>query len=745
MGNILTESFDIVRPDLPGVLVAPEVVPRLRKAAHLLAPIPAFRVGLECRLSADSSQVDLQQGLINRDGEPAILAEHLASLFAAADRPLPLAWNRLCDFGAAWSDPNSPLHTAITEFWLEFDIAGEREAPISASISLIPSVFVGLDQKLLPTREANTCAETALEILLGSQFSPVLRQNLGRCFNVCPEGVLISHVGAMLSRETEALRMNIKGLSLDQTPAFLKQVGWPAPADELIIFMEPYLDLVDEIRLCLDIGTGIYPRAGLECFIQGQPDHNPRWAAFLDRLVADGLCASDKREALLAWPGQLDPASSTALWPAGLIIESLLQPSDHFNFLSRQFNHVKVTYQPQHPLEAKAYLGFVRAWWSPKSTPPKTSNSDALDCDAIGVQEKRVEVHKVQPGAASRAVGNVDLETALQLAIVFLLGARNQKGCWRDFHDCAGGSDEWVTAFVGVALAGGSDKRARQAANQAWSLLVQRQRPSGGWGYNILLPPDADSTAWSLRLAHAVGAGNSPPVQIARLFLNAHLLPDSGVASYREEVCAGLAPYLSAAPANGSYAGWSVAHTCVTAAVAAIEDLGQHPRNFLRSTQRPDGSWKGYWWDGDEYTTALAAEALAETRQVDDQAQAQTAVEWAIQKIQPSGAVYSVGQGDDSAFATAWCIRILALADNFQRVREPLQQAVNWLLEQQKPGGVWISSARLRTPPAHVVHPEEHAAPLPVFLDRAGIFTTATVLSALEAARSHLEHINRTY
>src|SRR5205085_779729 len=72
-------------------------------------------------------------------------------------------------------------------------------------------------------------------------------------------------------------------------------------------------------------------------------------------------------------------------------------------------------------------------------------------------------------------------------------------------------------------------------------------------------------------------------------------------------------------PPDGSYAGWcATSHACVTAAAASV---GYEPgREFLRSAQHADGSWRSYWWDDDEYATALAAEALAATGDPDDRA-----------------------------------------------------------------------------------------------------------------------------
>ena len=82
----------------------------------------------------------------------------------------------------------------------------------------------------------------------------------------------------------------------------------------------------------------------------------------------------------------------------------------------------------------------------------------------------------------------MDLARSIEGATDFLLDARDERGWWRDFDTLAGASDEWVTAFVGTALAVAGDDRSMRAAWQAWRLLSRRRWWSAGWGYNALGP-----------------------------------------------------------------------------------------------------------------------------------------------------------------------------------------------------------------------------------------------------------------
>lgn len=241
-----------------------------------------------------------------------------------------------------------------------------------------------------------------------------------------------------------------------------------------------------------------------------------------------------------------------------------------------------------------------------------------------------------------------ELTSAMEAALTFLLGSRTEQGWWRDFPLVAGGSDEWVTAYVGTALTTIPDEQAYQAARKAWSLLEGRRQPllessdserrqPEGWGYNFSFSADADSTVWALRLAHTVGAEESMRARLARQFLERHLRPNGGVATYMIWRRLPEFPAIDLSRMPG-YEGYCSAHTCVTAAAAALEGFGERTQDFLRTTQRLDGSWKGYWWCDDEYTTALAAEALAIPAQPEDRRRIQLAVEWASSRPGPQGA-----------------------------------------------------------------------------------------------------------
>ena len=226
----------------------------------------------------------------------------------------------------------------------------------------------------------------------------------------------------------------------------------------------------------------------------------------------------------------------------------------------------------------------------------------------------------------------------------------------------------------------------------------------------------------------------SERVQQALNFLNQHLDKNGGLATYIEKLAR---PYVEKKyqypPDSVSVEGWCSAHPCVSAAATNLKDFGEKTFDFLRQTQRSDGSWQGYWWQNDEYTTALATKALARKKNTQDNRRVQLTIEWAKKRIKPNGAVYSTVRGNDSPFATALCVQILNLADGKQETETLLNQAIKWLIQNQLSDGSWESSAMFRLPKPGNVNPE--LPPCHNFPDDKRLFTSATVLTALSEVK----------
>lgn len=307
-------------------------------------------------------------------------------------------------------------------------------------------------------------------------------------------------------------------------------------------------------------------------------------------------------------------------------------------------------------------------------------------------------------------------EEARTAGVEFLLARQSDAGLWADFHLAPGLSDEWITGYVGDRLADVPGTAA--ALDRAWMALVSRraERAGRGWGYNVHVPQDADSTAWALRLAQRIGRGDDGTAADARASLAAFRHEDGMVGTYGPTQ--DIARFIGADP-DGDFRGWTAPHSCVTAAAAGVSELVD--AQVLLSAQRADGRWRSYWWASDSFATALAVEALAEVPE-------------AREAVARSGrwASEALGSPGLTAFEIANLVTVTAVAG----VRD--DAAARTLTFTMLPDGSWASGALLRVPHPQDTDPDAVIDWSPggrvegaVVEDVRRIFTTATVVHAL--------------
>lgn len=331
----------------------------------------------------------------------------------------------------------------------------------------------------------------------------------------------------------------------------------------------------------------------------------------------------------------------------------------------------------------------------------------------------RQEAPAPRPPAAH---GTVSADAALAHGIAFLRDRQDARGRWLDYDDAGPGpSTEWTTALVGTALARTGEPAGLLAARRAWRWLRARRPLTGGWGWSALFPRDADSTAWGLLLAEALDERGLAWAR-ARRVLAAHVDEQGGVSTFHARA---LRPF-RVALGYESVEGWTAAHGCVTALAASVPGVAPRVKDALRARQDAQGGWPAYWWPSDEYSTALAAEALAPENE--------RAGDLLASRIGPSGAV--AVDGEPSAFATAWAARGLVAC---RRAKEAAL-AAEWLEGEQRADGSWAPSAWMRIVPPDVVDPAQVerwerglGAPGGAIVDTRAHVTTASVVGALSA------------
>ena len=722
----LEASLRLVRPQLAEDLVPASAADDLCRLAAKLAPIHC--AGFEVRLGETESAVDLVQRISAGRGEPMVLAEHIAAC-GLDEEP---GWGGIRDFCAAWGLPGSLLQRQVAGAFLEVDAGRCREVDPAGAFRAVdagavvrpgrdeaasaprpPSIYLSLEPGVAaaagPLREL---VFTAGELLRGAPLSERLLDRLQLLCGAGGGGAAATDVGFMLSRRVDALRLVLAPLSLPAALELLDRAGWPGGAADFDAAAALLPAGLGTLALSLDLAAGgVLPRIGLEHYPGDPPDQKAAWRTALDRLVDAGACTPVKRDALLRWPGYLEP-DAAAPWPPSLLVESLLNRPDHFSVVARRLTFLKIVCRPGAAPEAKAYFGFGPRSYVPRPEPAAEWTAGPAPPAGAG-----------RPAAV---VAGTPHAAAIAAALRFLERERDGDGWWREFPRIMGGTDEWVTAYIGHAAALLPDGRGRRLAEGAWELLASRRSADEGWGYNASLPQDADSTVWGLRLAAALGERRSARARAAARVLARHLVESGGAATYESAAASGLRAFLGVRDLRGLFA----AHTCVTAAAAALDAHAARLRPYLAARQCDDGRWRGYWWSDDEYTTALAVEALAAEASRYDACLA-AAGRWAATRIDRSGAAWSRGLGGPSAFATALCLRILSVTGTPGGAAAGA--ALRWLLATQRQDGSWPASALMRMPPTDVADGDARPAATCVSIDDRCLFTTATVMATLHA------------
>jgi hypothetical protein len=343
----LAETLRLIEPYVPAQLVAPELFARIKTVAAQL-PDAMSAYFLECRLGPEASQVDFLTCITALNGARQVLAEQdIAAVLPSRLLTQPL-WGRIYEFWKQWADPASPLYEQIPLTWLEFEQLDGQQP----TMPLACPTFC-LDREILqrkhPLNSANgynpqqgyQVAEVALEYLLGQPLSPLIKKNLLACFEALPPGGRIIHLGSMQTRQPPVLK--VYGLLPRQgLLAYLAAIGWPGSPAEIENILTTFGPTTAIARPDLALGASILPRMGLEFSHPASPQDDQTQQRLLNQCVAAGLCTPEKRDALLTWPGSSRETFSRFSWPVRL----------------RRWLDLKIVYQPDQLLEAKAYLGF---------------------------------------------------------------------------------------------------------------------------------------------------------------------------------------------------------------------------------------------------------------------------------------------------------------------------------------------------------------------------------------------------
>jgi hypothetical protein len=287
------------------------------------------------------------------------------------------------------------------------------------------------------------------------------------------------------------------------------------------------------------------------------------------------------------------------------------------------------------------------------------------------------------------------VECAIARGIQYLIAIQEPDGSWWDFELPVGRSDQWVTAYVGyaLALAGHRWADAHHAARRAAKWLDEHRTAPAGWGFNARTGSDADSTAFALALFEELGL---PVGEVDRQFLLEHWQAGGGFSTYTTPDA------------------WGLAHPDVTPLAFRVlgpQQQAERERQLLAYLERcrlDGGGWPSYWWRNESYATFAVAELLG------------------------AGAVTGRPRVDpENPFDLACGLGVAAIAGAGER-----DDLLAGLLGAQRENGAWSGSPNLRVTNPDCGRPwERPAAAGEYYEDFRATITTATAVRALIRCR----------
>lgn len=316
--------------------------------------------GIELGLKASDGAIDLHQWFTGSDERKRLL-HHLGTLHES-NQPQERLRTLLC----ALSKPRNKLQAAITSIWVELDQADYGSGRI------VPNVFVGVTDAVSESLIFSVLSPLRPEWPPGQKQQIARIVRLGREFGGRP-----AHFGLMMSRPTNAIRINFQGIQRIRTLAFLKKARWRDDVDALAGFLDFACGLSRRRNLAVDVDKAIGSRLGLELF----PDTDRTgefWPKLLAKLVECGLGDAQRATDLLAFAATLSPVDGPEYWPDSLMIDHLFSPSGHLPWMVFRLNHVKLSWM-RGEMSAKIYLAAEPHWQRPSADRPDALQAKTRD------------------------------------------------------------------------------------------------------------------------------------------------------------------------------------------------------------------------------------------------------------------------------------------------------------------------------------------------------------------------------
>lgn len=312
--------------------------------------------GFESSLNMSENQSDFLFAVSSKRGEREALANLLKnSNFPAVFYKKP-EWQRVGKFTSAWVNPNSILYQKVLGIWFEFDAEDLlSEVPI-------PNIFI----HPVPIQASSSTdisqykwlIHTALPLLKGERLAKSIEQKIIDSIMKLPPEAMLFQVGIMLARTNSSVRLVIKRIHPNQIIPYLASIGWSDEKNSLSSLINELEKYVTRMVLHISVGEKIDNKIGIECSFYPDLYHKePRWLDFFTFLKKKELCLPEKRSAIFRFPGVEQENMNNDFNLNSYMTAVKISDDDFSCALIRYISHVKISYEPNYPLEVKVYSG----------------------------------------------------------------------------------------------------------------------------------------------------------------------------------------------------------------------------------------------------------------------------------------------------------------------------------------------------------------------------------------------------
>lgn len=348
------DYLNLIEANIPDELITTTNYSEIKNLAKFFKNNVTSFFGFETNICNNDSKSDYLFAISSRNGEREALLQLLENDILPSSFLNNSEWQNIYRFTKEWSNSESILFSKVHGLWLEFD-SNEFLNDIP-----VPSVFfhpASISADKLDRIEDKWFTRIAIPLLTGKKISSKIENNIFRCIENLPPGAALFQIGAMLSRSSDSVRLVFKRIQPNDIIPYLKSIGYKNDTTALEETLNEMKEFVTRMVLHIRVGEEVDPVVGIEgSFYPDRYHEETGWTKFLDYLKNKDLCNPEKYSALISYPG-IETSENEYNTDMDFIPSIKISDESKIKTLIRYISHIKITYSPDHKLEAKAYSG----------------------------------------------------------------------------------------------------------------------------------------------------------------------------------------------------------------------------------------------------------------------------------------------------------------------------------------------------------------------------------------------------